>query len=127
MDLGCEQCYGEDAEAVLEYCVKNLETTRSIVSDSHFIVSLRRCPECGQQFVTIFTEFVDWRGGDDAQYFDIVPVTPVEAKYIVDAKDLVEDLGALGHRRRHVSKDWPTGGTKRITWKYGPFTVEEGH
>lgn len=127
MDLGCEHCYGEDAETVMQYCVKNLETTRSIVSDSHFIVSLRRCPECRQQFVAIFTEFVDWRGGDDAQYFDIVPVTPVEAKYIVNSPNLVGDLGELGNRRRRVSSDWPTGGTKRISWKRGEFTVEEGH
>ncbi|RSM86545.1 hypothetical protein DMH04_12890 [Kibdelosporangium aridum] len=127
MDLGCEHCYGEDAETVMEYCTKNLETTRRIVSDSHFGVSLRKCPECGQQFVAIFTEFVDWQGGDDAQYFDIVPVTPIEAKYIVNAQDLLRDLSKLGNRRRRVSSDWPTGGRNRVSWKHGEFHVEEGH
>jgi hypothetical protein len=126
MDLGCEKCYGEDAETVLAYCIKNLETTHRINDDSHFGVSLRKCPECGQRFVSIFTEFVDWHGGDDAQYFDIVPVTPIEAKYIVATEHLVRDLGKLGHRRRRVSSDWPTGGSKQISWKRGEFHVEEG-
>ncbi|MCE7002883.1 hypothetical protein LWC34_08565 [Kibdelosporangium philippinense] len=127
MEFGCAQCYGEDAETVMEYCTKNLETTQRIVSDSHFGVSVRKCPECGQEFIAIFTEFVDWQGGDDAQYFDIVPVTPIEVKYFLEADLVIRELGKLGHARRRVSSDWPTGGTYQVSWKHGTFHVEEGH
>jgi hypothetical protein len=127
MTFGCEQCYGEDASAVMEWCIKNLETVRRVVTDSHFGVSVRVCPGCEQRFVAIFTEFVDWAGGDDAQYFDIVPVTPVEVAWIEQAgRSLTTELGRLGHGRKHVASDWPTGGSKRVYWKHGVFTVREG-
>jgi hypothetical protein len=128
MTFGCEQCYGEDAHTVMEWCIKNLKTVKRIITDSHFGVSIRLCPNCQQQFVAIFTEFVDWTGGDDAQYFDIVPVTPVELAKIEQAdRSLTTDLGGLGSGRKHVASDWPTGETKRIYWKHGVFSVREGY
>lgn len=129
MTFGCAQCYGEDAKTVLEWCTKNLKTVKRIVTDSHFGVSVRACPTCEQQFIAIFTEFVDWQGGDDAQYFDIVPVTPVELAHLdqADRRLITIDLGKLGHGRKHVASDWPTGGCERVLWKHGAFHVQEGH
>jgi hypothetical protein len=123
-----ECCGGDDAEAAAAYCFSRLTTTHRVVSDSHFGVSLRECPNCGQQFVVIFTEFVDWSGGDDAQYFDIVPLTGDEAAALVAEQNLdLGALGALGAGRRRLSVDWPTGAAKRTLWRTGPFPVTEGH
>jgi hypothetical protein len=129
MTSGCEQCYGEDAGAVLGWCRTNLTIVRRIVSDSHFGVSVRVCPGREQQFVAIFTEFVDWSGGDDAQYFDIVPVTAVELAEIGQAADgeLTTDLGLLGAGRKHVASAHPTGEAGRVFWKHGTFSVQEGY
>ncbi|MBP2325134.1 hypothetical protein JOF56_005519 [Kibdelosporangium banguiense] len=128
MTFGCRQCYGEDAGTVMTWCTKNLKITKRIVTDSHFGVSVRHCPACDQLFIAIFTEFVDWTAGDDAQYFDIVPVTPVELARIEEAgRTLVTDLGRLGHGRKHVASSHPTGEPREVFWKHGVFHVEEGH
>jgi hypothetical protein len=126
--FGCAACYGENAEAVLAYCLGNLKQTHRLIDRNHFGVSLRACQACGQDFVTIFTEFVDWSGGEDAQYFDVVPVSPADAAFLAAKGDGVGlgELGALGAGRRHVASDWPTGAPKRISWKHGAFTVIEG-
>jgi hypothetical protein len=129
-DFGCERCYGDDAAtASAHYRAGGLETQRRIVDDPHFIVSLRRCVACGQAFVSIFTEFVDWSGGDDAQYSDIVPVTSEEAATVVSQGENVEVrfLGSLGEGRRRLSSDWPTGGERRLAWRTGAFWVQPGH
>ncbi len=129
MDFGCASCYGEDPVAVLEYTRGGLTITQRLISDSHYGVSVRQCANCGQRFIAIFTEFVDWSGGDDAQYFDIVPVTPEEADEAIAAGEDVSTgfLGGLGTGRRHLASDHPTGGPQRIHWRSGPFWVQEGH
>jgi hypothetical protein len=128
MNFGCEQCYGEDAQTVLAWCASNLRIVKRIVTDSHFGVSVRVCPHCEQLFIAIFTEFVDWAGGDDAQYFDIVPVIPVELAKIEQAdRTLTKDLSNLGIGRKHVASSHPTGEPREVFWKHGWFRVEEGH
>jgi hypothetical protein len=130
MQLGCPQCYGDDAEATATFFnTGGLATERKLVDDSHFVVSLRRCTDCGQAFVSIFTEFVDWSGGEDAQYRDVVPVTPAEAETVRDQGEHVDlqFLGSLGEGRRRLSSDWPTGAGKRVGWRTGTFRVQEGY
>ena len=128
-DFGCAHCYGDDAEATVAYYHGGgLETERRIIDESHFQVSLRRCRGCAQAFIAIFTEFVDWAGGDDAQYRDIVPVTPAEAAHLVASGEDVDlsYLGSLGAGRRRLSMDWPTGGEQCTGWEVGPFWVQPG-
>jgi len=78
--FGCRRCYGEDPRAAWAYYEEGLAVERELVGDSHFLVQLRRCADCGQQFVWIFGEAVDWKGGDDAQRREIVPVSATEAE-----------------------------------------------
>ena len=78
--FGCRRCYGEDPRAAWAYYEEGLAVERELVGDSHFLVQLRRCADCGQQFVWIFGEAVDWQGGDDAQRREIVPVSATEAE-----------------------------------------------
>jgi hypothetical protein len=127
--FGCAECYGEDAKAALEFTYKHLPITHRLIGDSHYGVSVRVCDSCGQQFVAIFTEFVDWTGGDDAQYFEVVPVTPEEADEVIAAGENVTTrrLGELGEGRKHLSDHWPTGGPQEIFWRSGWFWVREGH
>ena len=49
--FGCRRCYGEDPRRVWAYYEKGLAVERELVFEPHFIVQLRRCSECGQQFV----------------------------------------------------------------------------
>jgi hypothetical protein len=122
--FGCAQCHGTEPVRPAE-----LKRDQSLVSDSHFSVTLLWCQACDQRFVSIFTEFVDWNGGDDAQYWDLVPVTETEAAALrVQGEDQdLALLGRLGEGRRRLSSAWPTGGKKRIGWQTGAFMVLEGH
>jgi hypothetical protein len=125
--FGCPLCYGDDAKTVSANH-HTVRVTDSIINESHFMVSLHRCPGCGQRFLRIFTEFVDWQGGEDPQYTDVVPVTEEEARRIVqDGEDVsLRYLGNLGTGRRRLRTDWPSGGSRRLGWAQGAFEVREG-
>jgi hypothetical protein len=128
-EFGCARCCGEDALTALAFCTTRLRNTRSLVERSHFGISLRECPECGQAFAAIFTEFVDRAGGEDAQYFDFVPLTAAEVRSLAAQGSRVDlaQLGALGSVRRRLSSSWPTGAKKEIAWRTGALSVREGY
>lgn len=128
-EFGCARCCGEDALTALAFCTTRLRETHRLVNRSHFGISLRECPECGQAFAAIFSEFVDWTGGEDAQYFDYVPLTRAEVTSLAaqgSGVDLAE-LGALGSVRRRLASSWPTGAEKTISWRTDSLSVREGH
>lgn len=126
--FGCERCGSPDPDTAWAWFRDGTDTTHTVVDDSHFIVSVRRCRACGQPFLSVFTEFVDWTGGDDAQYRDIVPVTADEVEELLRYGETVDPgwLGSLGRDRRRLSTDWPTGGAFRVGWRRGGFTVRPG-
>jgi hypothetical protein len=127
-EFGCARCSGEDALTALAFCTTRLRETHRLVEQSHFGISLRECPECDQAFAAIFTEFVD-RSGEDAQYFDFVPLTPAEVTSLAaqgPGVDLVK-LGALGSARRRLASSWPTGKEKTIAWRTDSLSVREGY
>jgi hypothetical protein len=127
-EFGCARCCGEDALTALAFCTTRLNKTHRLVERSQFSISLRRCPECGQSFAAIFTELVD-RSGEDAQYFDFVPITTAEVTSLAaqGARIDLAELGALGSVRRRLSSSWPTGGDKEIAWRTDALSVREGH
>jgi hypothetical protein len=124
--IGCSRCYGEDAERVWAYYIKGLVIEQVLADDSHFVVQLRRCADCSQQFVWIFTEAVDWDGGGDAQHRSVVPLSADEAQTLAaQAPDLpLRALAALGRDRRYLETDWPTGARKEtVHWATGELRV----
>ena len=95
---------------------------RELVGEPHFIVQLRRCAGCGQQFVWVFSESVDWEGGEDAQHRSVVPISEDEAQTLENRGGLVEaeSLAALGTGRRYLVTDWPKGAERStIEWSRG--------
>jgi hypothetical protein len=125
--FGCERCYGTDAETSWKYFRSGCEHDGNLVEDSHFIVGLRRCRACSQRFVNVFTEFIDWHGGEDPQYVTIMPLTDAEADALLDGSLDVHDVGGLGRDRRHLKSDWPSGAPARRHWSRGTFAVVEGY
>lgn len=123
--LGCARCYGEDAAAAWTWFREGMDVEHTIVDDSHFVVSVRRCRACGQAFVSVFIEFVDWLGGEDAQYRDVLPVSAPEVSELIEYGESVDRswLGSLGRDRRRLSIDWPTGAPCRREWRHGVFAV----
>lgn len=127
--FGCAACYGGDAEAVHEYYLSGgLAIDDRLAGESHFGVTLRHCTRCQQQFLFVFTEFVDWDGGEDDQYTDVVPISAEEA---AQARERAEDLaflGSLGDGRRRLSTAWPrTAKEKTVAWRTGAFRIRPGY
>ena len=124
--FGCPQCFGENPAAAWDH---KLQTRSTLIDESHFDVAVRRCPACGQQFVCIFTEFVDWADGDDPQYWDLLPLTAQEADALaaqgaaVDLKQIEE----FGRHRRRLKMDHPKGQPRRVKWATGGLSVYPGH
>jgi hypothetical protein len=120
--FGCPSCYGDDAERAWGYYEDGLVVERELVGEPHFIVQLRRCAACGQQFVWIFSESVDWDGGEDAHHRSVVPLTEVEAQTLE-----TESLVSLGGNRRHLVTDWPTDAPNAtIAWSTGGIRLPRG-
>ncbi len=124
--FGCDACYGDDADAASLHYGSGVERDVELTDESHFIVWIGHCRMCSQRFVSIFTEDVDWYGGDDAQHRTVVPITADEAAALVErggSLDLAA-LGALGEDRRYLEMDWPTGAPdRRTTWSTGKLYV----
>ena len=119
-DVGCDRCWPPTAEAAWEARAL-LSCAAMPVDESHYIVSILECPSCTQRFVSAFSEMVDWTGGDDAQFWTLMPITAAEAVGLVQqGASLTEaKLAALGPGRRALRRDYPTGGEPRIYWGTG--------
>jgi hypothetical protein len=127
--IGCEQCYPEQPPPNFAFYIRELESEESVIDESHFALRVVRCRNCGQRFVWIFTEFIDWHGGDDAQYVTVAPITSEEATQLIAQGESVdlEWLGSLGEGRRVLIRDHPTGKQDRYAWRSGPFIVMPGY
>lgn len=125
--FGCEQCYAEDLDPSLALDHARYAHDAGLEDDSHFIVSLCRCKACGQRFISIFTEYVDWEYSEDDQYRTLMPLTEQEAAELADGVRTVFSVGELGATRRYLQSDWPSRTAKTERWTSGAFEVREGY
>ena len=65
---GCKRCWPSSADAAWK-ARDGLKLSAELIDESHFHVMILACPQCGQQFISVFTEMIDWINGDDAQYW----------------------------------------------------------
>jgi hypothetical protein len=130
--IGCDACYQCSAEAADAARRRFLEVRR-LVDESHFIVRIIACPGCGQAYISVFTETIDWKDGDDAQYWSLLPVSPKESAELWARgetlvargaeSELVAFIESLGRKRRHLQVDHPTGGPTRVRWADGGLHI----
>jgi len=127
--FGCAACHGDDAVAVVAYYQSGgLEIDERLSDDSHFGVTIRHCTRCQQRFLYVFTEFVDWQGGEDDQYTEVVPISAAEAAEALQRASDLQFLGSLGIGRRRLSTAWPRAAKeKAIGWCTGAFAIFPGH
>lgn len=118
-DFGCDKCWPSDADAAWAAC-RSMPTSAEMVSESHFSVRLRICADCGQRFLTVFTETIDWSGGEDPQFWTVIPVTIYEANALSVAVDSIGSaIGTLPTDRRSLRHDFPRDGERRSFWSTG--------
>ncbi|MFB7476238.1 hypothetical protein [Kitasatospora sp. NPDC056184] len=74
--------------------------------------------------MSVFTEYIDWVASQDAQYRTILPITDAEADDLVAGRLSPHRVGTLGHGRRHLQSDWPSGAEEPSEyWGSGVFQV----
>ncbi len=122
--FGCERCFQASAEELSDLRRSFIEISR-LVDESHFIVRVLECPRCFQRCVSVFTELIDWVGGDDAQWWSVLPLTKAESEQLIAQGEKVEIqlIESLGRRRRYLQVDYPTGEPKRIMWEEGNLRI----
>lgn len=118
--FGCKSCWPLDAETAWEARTR-LAHYVELIDESHFHVMILGCPHCAQRFVSVFTEIIDWKDGDDPQYWTLLPVTAEEADNLVRQRESLaeSDLDALGPGRRSLSFDSPKGFARNVYWSTG--------
>ena len=122
--FGCPNCFQALPQVAAEARRGFTELAR-LIDESHFIVRILACPRCGQRCVSVFTETIDWSGGDDAQYWSLVPLTEEEAAELMAQGENVDIrmIESLGRERRHLRIDYPTGGSRTVAWRDGGFFI----
>lgn len=117
--FGCETCWPESADAAWEKS-RQCKIYNYLIDESHFIVSLRKCPDCEQSFVSVFTETVSWSDGEDPQYRTVMPLTKQEVAELEAATQDIEDmLQALAPKRRSLKIDFPKRVGMTQYWSQG--------
>ncbi len=119
-NFGCERCWPSSADAAWE-ARGALTHVADLIDESHVHVMILACPNCAQRFLSIFTETVDWMGGDDAQCWKLMPITAVEAADLIHRQDSLTEaeLATLGAGRRCLWRDHPTAATPCTFWQTG--------
>jgi hypothetical protein len=118
--FGCSQCWPDSADAAWEARKKVLVRASELIDESHFHVMIVACPNCAQEFLSVFTETIDWVGGEDPQYWTTCPITAAQAADLVSRSDISErDLSLAGQGRRSLRHDFPKDELPRSYWGNG--------
>jgi hypothetical protein len=120
--FGCERCWPSEADAA-QQARFTLARQADLINESHFHVMTLACPSCGQRFVSVFTETIDWDDGEDPQYWTLMPITEAEALDLDREGGAVTEatLETLGRERRCLQHDHPKGADARSSWGMGIF------
>jgi hypothetical protein len=119
-DFGCERCWPATPDAAWR-ARGGLAREADLIDEPHFHVMILACSVCPQRFVSVLTETIDWAGGDDSQYWMLLPVTDTEAAELAERRGSITEaqLNALGSERRCLRRDHPTAAAPRNSWGVG--------
>jgi hypothetical protein len=111
-------CLGDDGAAAKD-AIRTARGIARLADESHFGVSLRQCAACGQHFLTLFCERVDWVDGDDPQTWVAIPVSGEEAEKLRSANVAADEyaiLDIVATERRFLINDMPKGAPSTLAW-----------
>ena len=118
--FGCNECLPDGADEAWEAFGKT-EIDVRLIDETHFIVLLRICRSCGQHFVSVFEEQIDWERGEDPCFRTVLPVTEQEASMLKSARsEIIESLlFGLDSNRQSLCLDWPKDAEAQNFWSRG--------
>ena len=118
--FGCHACWPDTLDAA-DAARRKLSNRALLIDESHFIVAIRICPKCAQNFLSVFAEMIDWEGGEDPQHWTLLPITESEAQELIrQGNSLPEQaLYTLGEDRRSLQHDHPKNEPPQTRWGAG--------
>ncbi len=122
--FGCDHCWPAEAESAWSARSK-LVWDATLTDESHFRIRILACDQCAQRFIYIFTEMIDWKNGNDPQYWMLLPITDSEATDLIQKRDSIseDEINALGKGRKSLQRDFPRDAKAPYTfWGGGIFT-----
>jgi len=120
--FGCLRCFGSDPAAA--WTALRAEQVGVLIHESHFGVQLLAC-DCGQHFAQVFTERIDWHGGEDDQTWLALPIRAGEVAELTACgeAEVTRLLGRFGQGRRFLLRTFPTGGELGVWWRQDGFEI----
>jgi hypothetical protein len=115
--FGCACCWPAEADAAWD-ARRSLDREAELVDEPHFHMMILACGACGQRFLSVMTETIDWAGGEDPQHWSLLPLTAYEAAKL-GLGTSESELEAVGRGRRSLRRDHPAGGPARTSWSTG--------
>lgn len=117
--VGCMHCWAADAAAAWKAYGSTL-VERVLVEEPHYLVSIRGCRDCGQRYVAVMTERIDWKQGNDPIHRIVMPIGDGE-RAMLEACTPWSDgvLAGIGPRRQALNYDWPEDADARVYWDTG--------
>jgi hypothetical protein len=117
--FGCSRCWPASARDA--WAAKKSSALESVlIEESHYIVSIWRCDSCGQRFLNVTTEMIDWVAGEDPIHRTLIPLTPAEVAALTHAAPPSEHaINAIGIGRRSLGYDWPSNQAPIEYWRTG--------
>lgn len=117
--FGCEECWSLDASKAWETVMK-VSIEEYLINESHYIVSIRRCPSCSQRYLQITTETIDWKDGKDPIFRTIIPIDEDEhSRLTTNSPPDTNVLESVGQGRRSLKYDCPKGQEPSTYWGVG--------
>jgi hypothetical protein len=122
------RCQAADTRAARE-AIRKAERVVELLDESHFMASIERCIHCGQHFLTLFCERVDWADSDDPQTWLAICVNDDEAKRLQTAdiagneNVILAMLDPALRERRFLYHDMPKGAAEKLEWRTGPVFI----
>ena len=108
-------CLSDNGE-VARNAIQRGEQLGRPVDESHFSITFLRCRDCGQAFIRVFTELIDWADGEDPQRWVYCPLDSKELERLNHEALRPEDVVALGLERRMLIFDFPKGQEATFNW-----------
>ena len=127
MPIPCA-CLGADPLAAKQ-TIRKAPRIAELADESHFMASIVRCDSCGQHFLTLFCERVDWADGDDPQTWLAFPVSADEARQLQAANVAADEnilTAIVTGPQRFLYHDTPKGAAGVFEWRTGTLHIP-GH
>lgn len=115
--FGCAECWPESPEQARQ-ALRGLRAVATLVDESHYMVRVTSCASCGQRFLHVFTERIDWADGDDPAVRSHMPVSESELAELGHAPTEA-GVASVAPDRRYLRWSSPKGAPSTAAWSTG--------